>query len=546
MNSFQFYDNLPANGRLRYSSTVFIGYGSTSSDSQSHNFPAYALPVYSGQYPNIPIQAAQPTPENAQPGLLDDGELAISTQEQSSSRTPVFLRSLHRQLPQIIFYSPPRGVHGTKIFVYIRSRYDLECPQQYNFNIMFGTKRCDAKLTKIDHCDDSLQYAVAADIPPFESTEWIESQVPLCLSMQDEQGQSVAMVEVGDFTYLNAHSYLNTGNVTASSSRKRKLSESPGGLQQPLPKRVASQPLLAEPRGQTGLRAHSSGPKISYASQDAQASFQSTSYRSIAPQGSLRFDQMGFVPHQTAHGNPMTFSHDKTPLGSDYRFYSTGIMPTEQSPIVNVGPGSTRKQILSTPSSTSNPPLIRTSALGESGSSVQAFNPYAMYSNAKAQLKLDGDLDKMTEDWTPEECNVRRRVVQFRRSQSGSVITAFFKPVWTTERAPNSICVSCIWWEKKQECFATSVDTIHLLEALVAVRFTVEEKNRIRRNLEGFRPMTVSKGKADSENFFKLIMGFPNPKPRNIEKDVKVFPWKILTHALKKIISKYVCLKILL
>ena len=34
-------------------------------------------------------------------------------------------------------------------------------------------------------------------------------------------------------------------------------------------------------------------------------------------------------------------------------------------------------------------------------------------------------------------------------------------------------------------------------------------------------------------------MGFPNPKPRNIEKDVKVFPWKILAHALKKIISKY-------
>lgn len=86
----------------------------------------------------------------------------------------------------------------------------------------------------------------------------------------------------------------------------------------------------------------------------------------------------------------------------------------------------------------------------------------------------------------------------------------------------------------------TSVDTIFLLESLVAVRFTVEEKNRIRRNLEGFRPMTVSKAKADSEEFFKIIMGFPNPKPRNIEKDVKVFPWKILAHALKKIIGKYV------
>jgi hypothetical protein len=89
------------------------------------------------------------------------------------------------------------------------------------------------------------------------------------------------------------------------------------------------------------------------------------------------------------------------------------------------------------------------------------------------------------------------------------------------------------------------VDTIYLLEQLVAARFTVEEKNRIRRNLEGFRPLTVSKAKPDSEEFFKLIMGFPSPKPRNIEKDVKVFPWKILVHALKKIIGKYVGLNLI-
>jgi hypothetical protein len=84
------------------------------------------------------------------------------------------------------------------------------------------------------------------------------------------------------------------------------------------------------------------------------------------------------------------------------------------------------------------------------------------------------------------------------------------------------------------------VDAIYLLEALVGLRFSVEEKNRIRRNLEGFRPITVSKNKAGAEDFFKLVMSFPNPKPRNIEKDVKVFPWKIFGTALKKIIGKYV------
>ena len=38
-------------------------------------------------------------------------------------------------------------------------------------------------------------------------------------------------------------------------------------------------------------------------------------------------------------------------------------------------------------------------------------------------------------------------------------------------------------------------------------------------------------------------MGFPNPKPRNIKKDIdSIFLWSILSSALKKIISKYVSL----
>lgn len=200
------------------------------------------------------------------------------------------------------------------------------------------------------------------------------------------------------------------------------------------------------------------------------------------------------------------------------------------------------------PSNTPHPPLIRTSTLQQSPSpastpsgapAAASFNPYAIYPH-KAVLKINGDLDGMAEGWSKDEWGVKRRLVQFWRTQNGSIINTNFQPVAPEDRQPNSICISCIKWEGKDECYVTSVDTIYLLESLVAVRFTVEEKNRIRRNLEGFRPVTVSKGKSDSEDFFKLIMGFPNPKPRNIEKDVKVFPWKILSHALKKIIGKYV------
>ncbi|KAJ2963485.1 hypothetical protein NQZ79_g1568 [Umbelopsis isabellina] len=166
------------------------------------------------------------------------------------------------------------------------------------------------------------------------------------------------------------------------------------------------------------------------------------------------------------------------------------------------------------------------------------FNPYAQLLN-KANLIIDGDLDTMTQNWTEEEWNNRRRLVQFWRRQENNEITCTFAPVTQADRQPNSIVVSCIYWEDHKECFITSVDTIFLLESLIGVRFTVEEKNRIRRNLEGFRPLTVSKLKPDSAEFFKLVMSFPNPKPRNIEKDVKAFHWTTLPLALKKIIGKY-------
>ena len=173
-----------------------------------------------------------------------------------------------------------------------------------------------------------------------------------------------------------------------------------------------------------------------------------------------------------------------------------------------------------------------------SAMSASSYNPYASLVN-KANIKFAGNLDDMAINWSGEEWESQRRLVQFWRRQEGNDIACSFAPVAPADRQPNSIVVSCIYWAEKNDCFLTSVDTIYLLESLIAVRFTVEEKNRIRRNLEGFRPLTVSKGKAECAEFFKLIMSFPNPKPRNIEKDVKVFPWKVLPYALKKIISKY-------
>ncbi|CAD6884803.1 unnamed protein product [Tilletia controversa] len=161
----------------------------------------------------------------------------------------------------------------------------------------------------------------------------------------------------------------------------------------------------------------------------------------------------------------------------------------------------------------------------------------------RASLEIEGDLERQVFGWDHEEWTNGRRLLQFWRRQEGTTIHASFKNVLQREydqpEGPRGIIISCIFRPDKNECFITSVDLIYLLESLINNRFTVEEKNRIRRNLEGFRPMTISKNKPDCSGFFKRIMGFPAPKPRNIEKDVKVFAWATLRPALCKIVGKY-------
>jgi hypothetical protein len=151
-------------------------------------------------------------------------------------------------------------------------------------------------------------------------------------------------------------------------------------------------------------------------------------------------------------------------------------------------------------------------------------------------------MNTMAKGWMAEEWTAKRRLVKvWRRQDNNSIFLAFAamsQTQWANEK--DCVVVSCMFREDKNSCWITSVDMLYLLEAVIGQRFTVEEKNRIRRNLEGFRPQTVSKNKPASDAFFRTIMSYPNPKPRNIEKDVKVFPWEAVSGSIKKIISKYV------
>ena len=424
--------------------------------------------------------------------------------------------------PAVLSCHPTTGMYGTKVFLKISSQYDLfQLSTPPYFSLQFGSEKCAlTDVTKDSQDGSGFVFSCSADAPQPIVTGCDSSSVPLSLVIEGSAGEEISRTGAGSFQYLEAPE----DDVT----RAAKVSKHDA----------------APPAHQVGDHSSSVSPKTSEAPIPTDAG--TNSYEDPSQQG-----QYANAPFPTATNDMISTYRSSSFVEPPYHRRSahgwTGfpgtLGSTGRTPSLDHAGMAGRSGLtpLPVPSSHGNgaPQLVRTSTITNPGG-ASPYSQVSLYSH-KAILKINGKLDTMAENWTQEEWSNRRRIVMFRRSQAGSTLNASFRPVPVNERPPNSICISCIWWQEKNECFVTSVDTIYLLEQLVMgpTRFSVEEKNRIRRNLEGFHPLTVSKGKTESEEFFKLIMAFPNPKPRNIEKDVKVFPWKILESALKKIIGKY-------
>ncbi|EGE02772.1 hypothetical protein TEQG_08614 [Trichophyton equinum CBS 127.97] len=452
--------------------------------------------------------------------FISDDDSANYVQNSVYSGSPFDIRrspsleSNCNPVPEVTSFSPSVGFEGTELSIYVESFYDLLNPPTWSFSVLFGSYQCDCTINPLQVEESRFQYVLTVTAPAFVSTACAGLSVPLQIVINDQEASSQHFARIGSFTYDQ--------EARQMSPRKRRMSSASDGSTAASTHSASTKQI----RINDGVKVErlSTSPYSPYLPTPSSMSGYSGQYQQVLPQGQYehQIQMRGTAP---------------SPLASSWSPCISNATAVSCSPSISVTPIGQEMEV-----NHGNPTLVRTStiqqALAGAPNPNAPFNPYAMYPS-KAVLKLNGDLDAMALDWKPEECEAQRRLVQFTRRQEGSTIHADFKPVSPSERAPNSICISCIQWAGKKECYVTSVDTIYLLESLVGVRFTVEEKNRIRRNLEGFRPMTVSKAKPDSEDFFKVIMGFPNPKPRNIEKDVKVFPWKILTHALKKIIGKY-------
>ncbi|KAI1128958.1 hypothetical protein F5Y10DRAFT_264575 [Nemania abortiva] len=469
--------------------------------------------------------------------------------------------------PTVTSYQPTSGGYGTKMTIKISVPYGfLDGPG--HFFLAFGSQRSPAHAVRDDSDTSGLGYVVSGDAPQPEDTRIMSDSVPISLLVEGTNGQTLASIDVGTFTYdtqvvkvEGPHEDI-TRRLSAGSAEEDQHQHQHSQQHQHQPhhhhqhqhqhhhhhQQQQHQQRATPPRHQ---QQHQQQQQEADQLNEAAAAvatntypYASTPHQAVASS----YEAPGYA--NSSNNNNMLSTYPRHSYGAEYprpppllktsSWYGHSLTSPRSPP--GIHHTIARSTVTALPVSTSAAPtLIRTSTLQTSGSGAGgSMNPYALYST-KAVLKINGDLESMANNWTPEEMDNGRRLVLFSKKQQGSTLSTTFKAVSASERPPNSICISCIYWAEKRECFVTSVDTISLLEQLLAApsRFTVDEKNRIRRNLEGFRPLTVSKAKAESEEFFKVIMGFPNPKPRNIEKDVKVFPWKILAPALKKIISKY-------
>lgn len=437
--------------------------------------------------------------------------------------------------PTVLSCQPTTGTFGTRL----QLRVSTATTGAY-FLVAFGTHKTETRIESTAQEGTGTVYTLSCLAPQHAVTGCAAASVPLAVVIEGPGGEELSRTALGQFLYRDAQA----GEVTREGGSSGRGQASPRRSPTQLRHEASTNTNTYEYPGATSVpgsqqQQQHQQQQQQHHQQTQQAQQQQQQSNTQSQYAAPAFPQNGSGAMINSYRNN-TFDPYQRPAplrgSAGWPTYSTHL-DANRSP---ANAGLSRSLTSMSLPEGSAPQLIRTSTLQTGAHGGAGYGPYGMYPN-KAVLEVVGKLDMMAEGWTAEEWAARRRVVMFRKAQNGSTLTTTFRPLAPGEKAANAPCVSCIWWEEKGDHFVTSVDTIYLLEQLVAApsRFTVEEKNRIRRNLEGFRPLTVSKTKADSEEFFKVIMGFPHPKPRNIEKDVKVFRWKMLEPALKKIIGKY-------
>lgn len=167
----------------------------------------------------------------------------------------------------------------------------------------------------------------------------------------------------------------------------------------------------------------------------------------------------------------------------------------------------------------------------------------------RMELVILSDFGSTLESWSKKEKAIGRRLVRFERRQAGPVVRLTFETQPPQESYEDTErIISCISWPQgRVGYFLTSFDVLKLAEYILGTSMNTEVKNRARRNMAAVASKTLAKGDyeldtsldADNEAFLK-VMSFDDPKPRSIEKSIKIYDWFDLKHCLEKILSRFV------
>ncbi|CAO3587701.1 unnamed protein product [Absidia cylindrospora] len=415
--------------------------------------------------------------------------------------------SVKQTTPKLLSVSPSEGREGSTITMVLQDLPDQPVKLAFN-SLVVDTKQVQFQQQQQQEDRTIFTTTLMAIIPSFRTTHSTLRTVPISVCFFDSKDIIVNTTFLVNFTYLlddNDTRDTAQNQKCHQNERKRPYSCLANDNHSPIPKKRGYPDMRSQPSYDSSIiSSYDSNPFSSYLQQ------QSIDCQPDAPLAPSQPVQHG------SYYSPPPAKHITTLASSTY----------SQRRI------SHRRPSLQNLKSTSHQP----------STPVANYEPYPGVIN-QSNFELVDDLDTMMQDWTVTERVQGRRLVRFwREDGTENLIQCGCLPVSQNDSAAtdiNNTVVSCIYWPEKDDYYITSVDAIYLLESLMKIHFGVEEKNRIRRNLEGFRPVTVAKCKPISAEFFKRVMSFPHPKPRNIEKDIKAFTWKILPYALKKIITKY-------
>lgn len=149
-------------------------------------------------------------------------------------------------------------------------------------------------------------------------------------------------------------------------------------------------------------------------------------------------------------------------------------------------------------------------------------------------------LQNLSGNWTEEELEIGRRLAKFTTVREGNNFILSCEIIRQEAYDTEDVVISCIYYKNTDEYYVTSVDILYLFENVADEALGTSEKTRLRRNIQSFLPTRVEKADREYGELYTQIMRFPPPKPRTIEKKIKVFRWVLLEDILSKIASKYV------